>query len=123
MHTPPLFERLGGERSLRSVIVRMYDRILSDPVLAPFFENSDVERLRLSQTAFVTYAFGGPNHYNGASLRAAHQHAVRQGISDDHFNRVAVHLKEAMEEIKIAPELIAEALAIVESTRADVLNR
>lgn len=118
-----LFERIGGESAVRATVIKMYEKILSDNELAPFFENIDVEKLRLSQTAFVTYAFGGPNHYTGKSMRTAHQHAVSQGLNDRHFDLVATHLKSAMQELGVAEPLISEALAIVATTRHDVLNK
>lgn len=119
----PLFERIGGEGAVKATVIKMYDKILGDASLAPFFENIDVDKLRLSQTAFVTYAFGGPNHYNGKSLRTAHANAVSNGLSDRHFDGVAKHLKAAMEELNVPVDLINEALAIVGSTRKDVLNQ
>lgn len=118
-----LFERIGGDSAVRVTVMKMYDKILDDEELAPFFENVDVETLRLSQHAFVTYAFGGPNHYTGNSLRTAHAGAVKGGLNDEHFNRVAGHLKAAMEELNVPEDLINEALMIVGSTRNDVLNR
>lgn len=118
-----LFERIGGESAVKATVIKMYDKILDDAELAPFFENIDVDRLRLSQTAFVTYAFGGPNHYNGKSLRVAHKNAVAHGLSDRHFDAVARHLKTAMEELNVSADLIGEALAIVGSTRKDVLGQ
>jgi hemoglobin len=118
-----LFERIGGESAVKATVIKMYDKILDDVQLAPFFENIDVDRLRLSQSAFVTYAFGGPNHYTGKSLRAAHAGAVSHGLSDAHFDRVAGHLKTAMEELNVPADLISEALAIVGSTRKDVLGQ
>ncbi len=119
-----LFERIGGENAVRAAVVKMYDKILSDESLAPFFENINVNKLRLSQIEFITCAFGGNSRYNGASLRAAHKNAVQSGgLTDIHFNLVAMHLKSAMQELGVADDLIAEALAIVETTRADVLNQ
>ena len=118
-----LFERIGGEKAVQAAVIKMYDKVLGDELLAPFFEDIDVDALRHSQMAFVTVAFGGPNHYTGKNMRSAHEKAVRSGLSDAHFDRVAAHLKAAMEELSVPAELIAEALAIVGSTRADVLNR
>lgn len=117
-----LYERIGGESAVKATVIKLYDKILDDPELAPFFENIDVERLRLSQSAFVTYAFGGMKHYSGKSMRAAHHHAVAQGLSGLHFDLVAGHLKSALQELGVASVLIDEALAIVETTRNDVLN-
>jgi hemoglobin len=118
-----LFERIGGEKAVQSTVVKMYDKILDDDLLAPFFENIDVDALRRSQMAFVTVAFGGPNHYTGNTMRSAHKDAVSKGLSEVHFDRVATHLQTAMQELNVPADLIAEALAIVASTRDDVLNR
>jgi hemoglobin len=118
-----LYERIGGEGKVRATVIRMYDKILDDPLLAPFFDSIDVEALRRSQMAFVTYAFGGPSAYHGRALREAHAGSVQKGLSDAHFDRVAQHLQAAMQEAGIAEALVQEALAIVASTRADVLNR
>lgn len=116
-----LYERLGGKDAVTATVIKMYEKILTDDLLMPFFVNVDMARLRASQTAFVTLAFGGPNHYDGQHLRQAH--AKLNGLSDIHFDAVAGHLTAAMRELNVAEPLIAEALAIVETTRADVLNR
>jgi hemoglobin len=118
-----LYERIGGESAVRTTVIKLYGKILDDPELAPFFEKLDVEKLRLSQSAFVTYAFGGPNHYTGKSMRAAHQNAVSQGLSDRHFDKVVVHLKSALQELQVPEPLIEEALHIVNGTRKDVLGQ
>lgn len=118
-----LFERIGGELAVSATVLKLYSKLLDDPALAPFFEDIDVDRLRLSQSAFVTYAFGGPNHYSGKSMRVAHTSSVAKGMNDLHFDLVAGHLQAAMQELNVPEELIAEALAIVETTRADVLGK
>lgn len=118
-----LFERIGGDSAVRATVMKLYDKILDDPELASFFENIDVDALRRSQSAFVTYAFGGPPNYTGKNLRDAHRNAVSQGLDDLHFDRVAKHLSSAMQELNVPADLIAEAMAVVESTRKDVLNR
>ncbi len=121
--TQSLYERIGGETAVRATVLKMYEKILADELLAPFFEDIDVDALRRSQSAFVTVAFGGPNHYAGKPMRAAHANSVKNGLNDTHFDLVAGHLKAAMEELSVPTTLINEALAIVDSTRADVLNR
>jgi hemoglobin len=118
-----LYERIGGEAAVKAAVIKMYDKILDDQELAPFFDDIDVAHLRLSQSAFVTYAFGGPNNYTGKSMRIAHSKAVSHGLNDHHFDLVTNHLKSAMQELKVPNELIEEALAIVASTRNDVLGK
>lgn len=118
-----LYKRIGGGSAVASTVVKLYDKILKDELLIPFFENVDVETLRRSQVSFVSLAFGGLVQYSGQDLRNAHASLVPKGLDDVHFDRVAHHLKSSMAELGVAADLIAEAMLIVETTRADVLNR
>ncbi|MDX1923086.1 MAG: group 1 truncated hemoglobin [Alphaproteobacteria bacterium] len=122
-HVMSLYERIGGAQSVQATVALLYDKILSDPLLIPFFKDINVERLRTSQFAFVSMAFGGPTHYSGETMRRAHERLVERGLSDVHFDQVALHLKTSMEDLGVPPGLITEALSIVETTRPDVLNR
>jgi hemoglobin len=116
-----LYAKIGGEDAVRATVIRMYDKILQDELLIPFFENVDVSRLRKSQEAFVTMAFGGPHHYTGKTLRAVHQPLVLRGLSDRHFDAVIGHMVLAMKEMGVSADLIEEAQKIVEQQRSDVL--
>ncbi len=119
-----LFERLGSEAAVQAAVVKFYDRMLADPELAPFFEGMNVERLVDKQIAFMTMAFDGPNRYTGRDLRVAHARLVEdQGLSDHHFDRTAEHLVATLQELSVEQPLIDEAIAIVASTRDDVLGR
>jgi len=118
-----LYELIGGAAAVEAAVDKMYEKILKDQSLAVFFEGMDMPKLRNSQVAFVTMAFGGPNQYTGENLRKAHENLVNKGLSDEHFDAVVSHLKEAMEELKVPRNLINEALTFVASTRNDVLGR
>lgn len=118
-----LYERIGGDNAVKATVVKMYEKVLADDLLAKFFSTTNVEALRHSQSAFVTFAFGGPNAYTGRSMRDAHRNSVNHGLSDQHFDRVVAHLQTAMRELNVPEPLIQEATAIVETTRNDVLNR
>lgn len=116
-----VYERIGGENAVKATVVKLYEKILLDELLSPFFENIDISKLRVSQTAFIKMALGGPHNYSGEGLRKAHEGLVTQGLSDEHFNAVAGHLSESMRELNVPDELIKETLATVETTRSDVL--
>jgi hemoglobin len=77
----------------------------------------------VKQKAFFTMAFGGPNNYTGTDLRNAHARLVKMGLNNDHFNIVMEHLGATMKELNVPAELIAQAAAIAESTRNDVLGK
>ena len=82
-----------------------------------------MERQRAKQKIFLAYAFGAPVKYQGKDLRAGHQHLVERGLHDEHFNAVAENLAATLQDLRVDPALIDEVLALVESTRDDVLGR
>jgi hemoglobin len=91
-------------------------------MLLPFFDGIDVGRQKSKRAAFLTTVFGGPTRYSGDDLRQAHSYLVARGLSDQHFNAVAGHLQSTLEELSVPATLVEEIMAIVESTRNDVLN-
>jgi hemoglobin len=117
-----LYERLGGKEAIAAVVGKMYDKILSDTLLKPFFQDIDMAHLRKSQISFVAMAFGAPHGYTGQHLREAHLPLVKRGLSGIHFDAVAQHLAEAMAELGVTKDLINEAIGIVSTTRNDVLS-
>ena len=72
---------------------------------------------------FLTGAFGGPQGYNGRSLREAHKTLVEeQGLGEVHFNAVANHLKATLDQLGVPAELANEVMALAAATHDDVLN-
>jgi len=119
-----LYERIGGEAAVNAAVDLFYEKVLADPLLIPFFEGTDMVRQRGHQKLFLTFAFGGAPGYPGRSMREGHAHLVKEkGMSDIHFDAVMGHLGAALTELSVPADLIAEAAAIAESTRNDVLNR
>ena len=68
-------------------------------------------------------AFGGPNNYSGTDMRTAHAHLVKMGLNASHFDAVMEHLGATLTELNVPAELIAQAAAIAESTRNDILGK
>ena len=119
-----LFEKLGGADAVDAAVDQFYDKVLADDRIKHFFEGVDMRRQAQHQKLFLTYAFGGAPNYPGQAMRAAHLKLVEeQGLNDDHFDAVVENLGATLQEMGVANDLIAEAAAIAESTRADVLNR
>ena len=89
-----LFERLGGASGLANVVRDMYERVLEDPDLAPFFANVSMDRLHHMQYQFLASAFDGPIEYAGAELTAIHS---GRGITGQHFAKFCGHFADALE--------------------------
>ena len=118
-----LYEKIGGETAVNAAVDIFYRKVLGDERINQFFEGIDMERQAAKQKAFLTFAFGGPNNYTGKDMRDGHAHLVARGLNDSHFDAVMEHLGATLKELNVPDELIAEAAAIAESTRNDVLGR
>ena len=118
-----LYDQLGGEAAVNAAVDIFYRKVLSDYRINRFFDGTDMEAQIIKQKAFFTMAFGGPNNYTGTDLRNAHARLVKMGLNNDHFNIVMEHLGATMKELNVPAELIAQAAAIAESTRNDVLGK
>ena len=118
-----IFERVGGASAVDAAIEVMYRKALKDADLAPFFEGVNLDLLQGRQVEFVSMALGGPDNYGGGDLGSAHSALVARGLNDSHFDKVATYLSEALSELGVGDDLIAEILAVVETTRGAILNR
>ena len=51
-----LFDRIGGHDKINVLIDRLYERILQDSLLAPFFADTPMDKLRAMQKEFFSVA-------------------------------------------------------------------
>ena len=118
-----LFSKIGGDAAVNAAVDIFYRKVLADDRINNFFEGVDMEAQAAKQKAFLTVAFGGPNNYSGQDMRNGHAHLVERGLNDSHFDAVMEHLGATLQELDVPADLIGEAAAIAESTRADVLGK
>ena len=118
-----LFEQLGGEAAVDAAVDIFYRKVLADYRINRFFNGVDMDTQAAKQKAFLTMAFGGPANYSGKDMRDAHARFVKMGLDDSHFDAVMEHLGATLTELNVPAELIAEAAALVESVRDEVLGR
>lgn len=119
-----VFKRIGGKAAVDAAVDRFYEYMLDDERVKHFFDNTNMEKQRQHQKDFITFALGGSTAYAGKDMRAAHQHLVDNlGLNDAHFDATVDNLVKALRDLKVDEDIIAEAGAIVESTRNDVLCR
>lgn len=118
-----LYEKIGGDAAVNAAVDIFYRKVLADDRINQFFEGVDMDKQAAKQKAFLTMAFGGPHNYTGKDMRDGHAHLVKNGLNDSHFDAVMENLGATLKELNVPDELIAEAAAIAESTRNDVLGR
>lgn len=119
-----LYQQLGGAAAVEAAVDGFYNKVLADDRLRHFFEGVDMSRQAAHQKRFLTYAFGGSEHYPGKSMRQAHQRLVDElGLADQHFDAVVENLAATLEELSVPAELIQQVAGIAESIRDEVLCR
>jgi hemoglobin len=118
-----LFTEIGGEGAVNAAVDIFYRKVLKDERIKRFFDGVDMDKQAAKQKAFLTMAFGGPHNYSGEDMRRGHAHLVAQGLNDTHFDAVMEHLGATLTELKVPANLIAQAAAVAESTRNDVLGK
>ena len=118
-----LYDRIGGEAAMNAAVELFYRKVLADDRINSFFDGVDMDKQAAKQKAFLTMALGGPNNYTGEDMRKGHAHLVERGLNDSHVDAVIENLGATLAELNVPQELIAEAAAIAESTRNDVLGK
>ncbi len=113
-----LFEKLGGEKAIEAVVKEFYKRVLADSELKGYFDGIDMDFQTKQQINFITMAVGGPNNYEGRSMKDAHD---KLGITEPHFNKVAEHLVNTLKWAGVSDELVNEVIEIVGPLKKDIV--
>jgi hemoglobin len=109
-----LFEDLGGEPVLRSIIDRFVDRIFADVMIGFFFVNARPERIKQKEYEFAAQHLGAGSEYTGRPLDEAHRaHPIMGG----QFARRLTILKETLEAAGVPEHVKQHWLAHTESMR------
>jgi hemoglobin len=115
--TSSLYDRLGGDAGIESLVVAFYVRVMADPELAPFFRNTPIDKLHKMQREFFAMALGGPVSYSGKPL--GHVHHGR-GINAHHFGRFVGCLVQTLEDLGVSEEESSEVIARINSYANEV---
>ncbi len=94
MSSMSLYEKVGGKAGVEALVYEFYGRVMQDPDLAPYFEKTAFDKLRVMQVEFFTMALDGPAEYRGRSLGAAHH---GRGITTGALTRFVGHLMATLQ--------------------------
>ena len=117
--TTTLYEKVGGSDLIQELIPAFYDRVLSDPELAPFFVDSDVDRIIRMQKEFFSIALGGPAGHSEHDLRSIH---AERAIERNHLTRFTDHLLSILKTIGISEEDAGAVVARIATYSNEILG-
>lgn len=102
---PRLWQQLGGDEGVRTIIQTFYDMVYADEQLAPFFERVTIDRIVGKQFAFLKENIMGEAVYMGELPRNAHNWMV---IDERLFRHRMSLMQQAMRKHGLADELIVQ---------------
>ncbi|HWI57300.1 MAG TPA: group 1 truncated hemoglobin [Bacillota bacterium] len=134
-----LFDRLGGERGLTAIVEDFTQRLLQDPRVNwerkgvtrggfSFHRNrpvtwnptaQNVAALKKHMVEFLALATGGPAHYTGKEIQAAH---AEMHLTNPEFDAAIGDIKASLDTLRIPDKEQQELLAIIESTRPQIVT-
>jgi hemoglobin len=135
-----LYDRLGGQAGISNLVSDFTQRVMDDPRVNwtrhgvahggisflggkseswnPTTDN--IERLKKHMAEFLVLATGGPAEYTGKQIESAH---ANMHISNPEFDAAVGDLKASLDLLKIPNKEQKELLAIVESTRPQIVTK
>jgi hemoglobin len=123
---PTLFEWIGGQPAVEQLLNTFYQRVPSDPLLAPVFAHMDPGHAK-HVAAFIGEVFGGPKAYSEG--HGGHPNMIRRhlgrSLTEPQRKRWLALLLECADEVGIPddPEFRSSFVAYLEwGTRLAVIN-
>lgn len=115
-----VYEAIGGEDALVAVVDDFYERVLSDPQLAPFFAGANMNALKGKQVEYFAAALGGPAAYKGQTMKQVH---AGRGITQADFDKVAYHLTNALAAAGVPGDLVSQIIGAIAPLADDIVSR
>jgi hemoglobin len=119
-----LYDRLGGIYNIATVVDDFIDRIMVDPRLNAN-PRVDEAHHRVPPAGFkylvsemVGWASGGQQHYSGRSMLDSHRDLM---ITSEEWQAFMDDLQQTLDKFNVPQAEQAELVAIVESTREDIV--
>lgn len=115
---PSLYERLGGEKSVRKIVNDVLDKNFNNPMIGHHFKSINMDRLKQLVFEFFSMGTGGPHKYTGRDMRTTH---ISLNISEEDFLRANNDTLQALEENGVDEGERNEVIAILDSMKSDVV--
>ncbi|MBI4550800.1 MAG: group 1 truncated hemoglobin [Candidatus Latescibacteria bacterium] len=124
MAAKSLYDRLGGTYAIASVVDDFIERLLvndilnANPAIKAARDAVPKAGLKYRVTALVCQVTGGSETYSGRSMKEAHKHL---NITEKEWQAMVSDFKKTLDKFKVPAKEQGELIAIVESTKPDIV--
>ena len=115
-----LYERLGGEPAVATVVSDLVEIMRTDPVSGHIFRKVNHKRLKTKITEQVCTLTGGPCAFDGDDMKTTHAGIP---ITETDFHRLVEHLVAILDQHGVGTREKNELLAILAPLKRDVVTR
>lgn len=117
------YEQLGGATSLSLLIDHVYQKILDNPILKPYFLDKNLTKVKHGMLWYLSKALGGPSGEESqlASLDLKVAHA-KMSLSDSHLDAFRGCFEKVLKEQNIEKSTIRDVLWALEVERREVIS-
>lgn len=112
-----LFDKLGGESRLRSIIDTFVDRVFEDRMIGFFFRNVDRRRIKELEYQLTASFLGADIEYSGRPLGKVH---ANHPIMGGHFARRRQILSETLDFYHVPAEIKSAILEHTDALRSQI---
>jgi hemoglobin len=114
-----LFDKYGGFAAVSKIALDLYERLLDDDEVGPFFDKVEMRRIVDHQTKFVASLMGGPASYTDEQIRRLHDHL---SIGPSHFDRLSAILAQTLRDHGWSEEDVERVVGAFEMRRGLVVG-
>jgi hemoglobin len=119
-----LWERLRGEEGAKKIVDDFLDPALEDPKVnffrgGPKMGADQIKAMKSKFVDLISHYGGGPRTYNGRAMLDIHR---LMGITDAEFDRMLLHLSNALEKNQVGSEDMVFMLGKVKEKRSDIVS-
>jgi len=122
MNTKTLYERLGGYDAIAAVTSDLLPRLRNDPQLGRFWQHRGEDSLQRSKQLLIEFLCsnaGGSAYYTGRDMKTSHK---GMGISESDWSIFMGHIHATLEAFQVPPTERDEVVALMQSTKKDMVE-
>lgn len=115
----PLYDRLGGKEALTAVVGELWNVVAADARINRYFAQTKPEIFAGQLIDFLCQASGGPCHYKGRDMLAAH---TGMNLSEADFNALAEDTAVVLDKFKVPAQEKGEVMGMLGGLKGAVVG-